>query len=189
MPRMLRRRMSAIGGAVMVAMLLAAPVEAVHESTNRLVFAPPASAAGSAAAGTGVVDYRGGNPEESRWTATFQFTGLDPVETYVVAVQGRYGDEGSPDALAFTPICSFRTDADGSGGCWYYIVVLKHLSVVQLYQGAVSGAAVLEATRAEGAGGITSEPNRFSPVDPGSPAIPADSTPQVATPASSPGAN
>jgi len=185
MRHMLRRRIGATGCAMTLAFLLATSVHAAHESTNRLVFAPLASLAGSAAAGTGIVDYRGGSATESRWTATFQFDELDPMETYVVAVQGRYGDDGSPEAMEYTSICSFTTDASGSGGCWYYLVVLKHLSIVQLRIGTVAGEAVLQATRTDEPGAITSEPNRYSTVDPFAPGDPSLGTP-AATPESTP---
>lgn len=185
MPHGLRHRGGAIGCAMILAVSLVASVQAVHESTNRLVFVPPSSVAGSNAAGTGIVDYRGGSAAESRWTATFQFGGLDPIVTYVVAVQGRYGDDGSPEAMEYSSLCSFTSDASGSGGCWYYLVVLRHLGVVQLRQGTVEGEAVLQATRADGPGAITSEPNRFSPVDPFAPGDPSLGTP-AATPASTP---
>lgn len=171
-----------IGGvlfATMAMVWIAHPAMAVHESTNTLVFEPAEEEAGSSAAGAGTVDYRGGDATESRWTATFQFTGLAPDESYVVAVQGRYGEEGSPQAVEFTPICAFTSDAAGDGGCWYYFVVLISLSVAEVQAGDLGGPVVLHANREVGPGSITSEPNRFSPVDPVAP---------VASPAATPAA-
>jgi len=171
-----------IGGilaATITMVLIAHPAMAAHESTNTLVFEPAGETVASSAAGEGNVDYRGGDATESRWTATFQFTGLTPDKSYVVAVQGRFGEEGSPEAAEFTPICAFISDASGDGGCWYYFVVLIHLSVVQVQSGHVGGAVVLQATREDGPGDISSVRNRYSPVDPFAPVASPDASPAV----------
>lgn len=153
---------------------------AVHESTNSLTFEPAIDQDATPASGAGVVDFRGGDSAESRWTAMFRFERLDPGAVYVVAVQGRYGEEGSAEASEFTPICSFTTDSAGNGGCWYYFVVLINLGVVQLHAEGLDGAVVLQATREDGPGSIVSQPNRFSPAEPATPAASPDATSAVA---------
>jgi len=160
------------------------PVAAVHESTNTLVFAPGPASAAPTAAGNGRIDYRGGTEPQSQWTATFAFVGLAPAATYTVVVRGRAGDDGSPAADAFTPICAFATDGAGAGGCWFYLVGLRRVGVVQLRLGAEGGAPVLQATRAAGGpGSIVSLPNRFSPSPVASPAAsPGSVRPASGTP-------
>lgn len=154
---------------------LAREVDAAHESTNYLSFAVPSGA--GTAAGSGVVTYHGGDVDSSRWTTQFIFTNLDPNQRYVVMVKGRYGVDGSPDAEAFTSLCSFQSNDSGSGGCWWYHKELRRLGIVQLRSGDEIGTVVLQATRAPGGpGSIRSIPNAFSP-----PPTP-DATPKVATP-------
>lgn len=140
----------------MVALLLvAAPlvVAASHQGTNVLRFAPVAGSAAPAAEGAGTVQYRGGAEPRSKWTATFEFAGLRPLTAYSVVVQGRFGDERSAEAGAFSELCSFRTDDQGAGGCWWYFRGLRRLDVAQLRLGEAGGAAVLQATRGNGAVG------------------------------------
>lgn len=156
--------------------------DAAHESTNTLTFAP-ANGAPAGASGAGLIEYQGGEDEASRWTTTFSFTGLQPDTRYVVMVQGRFGEDASPSARAFTPLCSFVTSATGDGVCWHYIRQLRRLSIVELRQGNASGSTVLAATRGEGAGTIGSTPNASSP-PPSSP-VPA-TPPDPGTPAASP---
>lgn len=145
---------------------------AVHESTNTMVFAVPAGT--SPALGDGVVTYHGGDADSSRWTARFHFTGLRPNGRYAVVVQGRFGTDGSPEAVAFTTLCAFQTDGAGAGGCWWYHMVLKRLSVVQLREGDEAGNVVLQATRKPGGpGSITSVANEFSPTPTPAPATPS----------------
>ena len=111
----------------------------------------------------GTIEFRGGAEPESRWTATFQFTGLQPETEYTVVVEGRFGEDDTPEAVAFSPICAFRTGADGDGGCWYYLVGLRRLNVVQVRVGDEDGQAALQATRGEdGPGSMTSESNMHS---------------------------
>lgn len=134
-----------------------------HESTNELTFEPVQDSPAPNGAGEGIIDYRGGGRLDSLWTATSQFTGLAPEEQYTVVVQGRFGEDGSAGATAFTPICDFTTDANGDGGCWYYFVRLIHLSVVQVRLGDASGEVVLQATASEdGPGSITRTFNDYS---------------------------
>lgn len=157
----LRRMIVAIilGGLIVP---LARQVDAAHESTNYLSFAAPSGA--GTALGNGEVTYHGGDADSSRWTTQFRFTGLDPNHRYVVVVKGRYGADGSPDAEAFTSLCSFQSNSSGSGGCWWYHKVLRRLGIVQLRTGDETGTVVLQATRdPSGPGSITSIPNAFSP--------------------------
>lgn len=150
---------------------------AEHESSNLLTFA----AAGSslpAAAGSGRIEYKGGELAVSRWTATFQFEGLQAGDAYSVVVAGRFGVDNSPAAAEFTELCAFRAGADGTGGCWHYFVELQRLAVVELRTPNPAGSPVLQATRADDAPGeIESVPNAYSPPPTPSP---------VATPASTP---
>lgn len=162
---------------VLAALLLGGAhlVLASHESVNRLTFAPVSGSPSPTGAGTGVIEFKGGAEPTSRWTATFQFEGLEPDTPYSVVVQGRFGANGTEAAMAFSEICSFRTDAAGAGGCWYYPVGLARLNVAQLRLGDAAGPPVLQATRATppaspviGAtpspapGAITSVPNQYS---------------------------
>ncbi len=157
------------------------PASAAHESTNALTFAVPSGSGTSS--GDGVVTYHGGDAESSRWTARFHFESLDSNERYVVAVQGRFGEDGSPEAGAFTSLCSFQSDAAGAGGCWWYHIALDRLNVVQLRSGDEAGTVVLQATREPGGpGSITSVPNAFSPTP--TPAAAPDLSTPGGTPAS-----
>lgn len=143
-------------------LLAGSPVLADHESSNRLEFAPVA-ASPFAAAGEGTIEFHGGAEPVSRWTVAFQFEGLAPETDYTVFVQGRFGEDGSPEATAFTPLCAFRADAVGAGGCWNYLFGLRRANVLQL-RATGEMEAVLQATRdPAGPGAITRAPNRFSP--------------------------
>lgn len=134
-----------------------------HLGTNRLVFAPVGSST-SRASGTGVVEYGGGVEPRSKWSSTFRFAGLRANTDYAVVVQGRRGVYGSAEAVAFTQLCSFRTDDEGAGGCWWYFRGLLRLEVVQLRLGSATGPAVLQATSdEERSGSISRSPNRYSP--------------------------
>lgn len=128
-----------------------------HESDNVLSFEPVTGAPSPAGSGTGSVEFRGGADPESRWTISFQVAGLQPETDYVVVVKGRFGEDDSPEASAFSPICAFRTDGNGNGGCWYYLIGLRRLGVVQVRLGREHGPPVLQATRqADGPGSMES---------------------------------
>lgn len=157
---------------------LAHQARAVHESTNVLRFAPVADSAIPLASGDGVIDYRGGPEESSRWTARFHFSGLEATARYVVVVEGRFGEDDSPEAEAFSPLCDFETDGSGKGNCWWYHLELQRIGVVQLRAGDEAGPVILQATRKPGGpGAITSTPNAFSPPPPGTPASPIATPP------------
>jgi hypothetical protein len=130
--------------------------------TNTLVF-EPVGAVSPDASGKGIIDYQGGDEPQSQWRATFRFNGLEPDAAYTVVVKGRFGDPGSPDASAMTPICSFQADADGKGNCFWYFRGLARLNLVQLRAGDETGARVLQASRDGNPGSITTDPNRYSP--------------------------
>lgn len=134
---------------------------------NRLEFAAVDNSTGagedSTAAGTGIVDYKGGKEPDSRWRATFRFSGLTPGNEYTVVIRGRTGDQEAEAATEFTPLCSFKAEADGSGTCFWYFQGLARLNVVQLREGDVDGQRVLQASRAGEIGSIVTDPNRFSP--------------------------
>jgi hypothetical protein len=144
-----------------------------HESTNLLTFAPVSGSSTPAASGSGTIEYHGGREPVSRWTSTFEFSGLAPGTAYVVVVQGRTGEDGSAAATAFSPICTVQSDAAGDGTCWDYEFGMRRIGVVQLRQGDGDGPVVLQATRApDGPGEIRSLPNALSPAPtppPGSP--------------------
>lgn len=145
---------------------------AAHESTNILDFAPVAWSA-PLATGDGVIDFRGGTDQATRWTARFHFSGLAPNARYVVVVKGRYGEDGSPEAEAFSPLCDFKTDASGTGNCWWYHLGLQRIGVVQLRSDGEAGPVILQATRnPTGPGSIASTPNAFSPSPSVTPATP-----------------
>lgn len=149
---------------------------AAHESTNALVFAPVAGSPSPGAEGDGLIDFRGGEEPRSRWSAQFRFRRLQPGTAYAVVVQGRFGEDGSPEAGAFTPLCAFRTDGAGDGGCWWYHLGLRRVNAVQVRLGDGAGAPVVQATRDPGGpGAITSLPNAFSPL-----ATPPAGTPEPA---------
>ena len=160
------RRLRGGALAVVLAFLLAGTTlgAAEHYGTNSLVFAPIAESSTSRARGFGVVEYKGGSEPRSKWTATFQFDDLPADTTYTVVVQGRFGDDGSVDAYAFSELCWFHSDAAGEGGCWSYFRGLRRLDVVQLRAGDEQGRPVLQATRSDdGPGSITAVPNRYTP--------------------------
>lgn len=139
------------------------PSLAVHEGDTELAFEPVEGSRSPVGAGTGLVAYAGGTEPESRWTITLRFSGLQADTDYLSLVAGRFGEDGSAEAKAFTPICGFRTDAEGNGGCWYYLVGLRRLGVMQLRLGDGDGEIVLQATRAEGGpGSMTGSPNHHS---------------------------
>lgn len=155
------------------------PTSATHESTNALTFAVPEGP--GPASGDGTVTYHGGDADSSRWTSQFHFAGLESNERYVVVVIGRFGEDGSPEAEAFTSLCSFQSDDSGAGGCWWYHIVLDRVNVVQLRSGDEAGTVVLQATRDPGGpGSITSVPNAFSPTPT------PDATPDAGTPGVTP---
>ena len=159
---------------VSVSLMLPAPIRADHESTTSVVLEPVDAAGAEGASGAGLVEFHGGPEPESRWTLTFEFTGLEPNTGYVLMVQGRFGNDGSPEASAFTELCRFTSDEQGEGACWYYFVGLRRLSVMELRQGDADGPAVLRATKGDGPGSMTRSPNAFS--------IALTATPAPATP-------
>jgi hypothetical protein len=130
---------------------------------NRLTFSSVEPHVLPDAAGSGIIDYKGGKEPTSRWRASFQFIGLEPGASYTVVIEGRFGARGSLEANAFTPLCSFQADVQGQGGCFWYFRGLARLTLVQLRAGDGNGTQVLEANRSDGAGSIVTEPNRFSP--------------------------
>lgn len=149
-----------------------------HESTNILDFAPVADSSAPLATGDGVIDFRGGTDENTRWTARFHFLALEPNARYVVVVKGRYGEDDSPEAEAFSPLCEFETDASGTGNCWWYHLGLQRIGVVQLRDGNQAGPVILQATRKPGGPGtIVSTPNAFSPSPSATPATPVGTPP------------
>ena len=155
--------------------------EAGHDSTNTLAFEPIDGATHPDASGDGVIAYRGGDDLESRWTVQLQFRGLEPGVRYVAVIQGRFGATGTPEAGEFTGLCTVQASETGEGGCWWYLVQMQRVGVVQLRRDAVDGAPLLQATRDEaGPGSITSVPNAYSPL-----ATPAVGSP-VALPIASP---
>ena len=173
----------ALALALMAALAARPPdAEAGHESTNELVFEPISGSETSPASGHGVIDYRGGSGPDSRWTIQLQFVGLAPDSTYVVALQGRYGEPDTPEAEVFTQLCVVQTSPSGDGGCWWYLLGMRRIDVVQLRLGTVDGPPVVQATRkGDGPDSITSVPNEFSP-PPSSPVA----SPIVPSPVASP---
>ena len=140
---------------VLLAMVVGAVPGAAadHEGTNVLTFAPVWDSPSPNAAGTGTIEFNGGVEPSSKWTATFSFSGLPPFTSYTVALQGRYGLDGSADSVKFTALCSFQTDEYGAGGCWWYFRGLRRLNVSQLRLGDDQGRTVLQATRSDGGPG------------------------------------
>jgi len=134
-----------------------------HFGRNRLRFSAVEPFLLPDATGTGIVDYKGGREPSSQWRASFRFTGLKARASYTVVIRGRYGAAGSRAADSFTPLCSFKTDAVGQGGCFWYFRGLARLNFVQLRAGGENGTSVLGARRPRGPGSIATEPNRFSP--------------------------
>jgi hypothetical protein len=134
-----------------------------HFGRNRLRFSAVEPFLLPDATGTGIVDYKGGREPSSQWRASFRFTGLKAGASYTVVIRGRFGAAGSRGADSFTPLCSFRTDDVGQGGCFWYFRGLARLNFVQLRAGGENGTLVLGARRPRGPGSIATEPNRFSP--------------------------
>lgn len=164
---MVRRRWLRGGAVLSLALALFTLTASVgladHESSNLIVFAPVSGTPNSTASGGGTIDFRGGAEPRSRWTLSLRLAGLAPTTAYTVVVQGRFGADNTPEAAAFSPVCTFRTDGGGEGRCWNYLLGLRHLGVVQLREGDERGRVVAQASRAGGPGAITSQPNRFSP--------------------------
>ncbi len=134
-----------------------------HESDNELTFEPVLDSPSPAGSGTGTVDFRGGGEPDSRWTIIFQVDDLQPETNYVTVVQGRTGEDDSPEAGAFSPFCAFRTDGNGDGGCWYYLIGLRRLGLVQVRLDNENGPPVLQSTRQEdGPGSMESTTNFHS---------------------------
>ncbi len=157
-----------------------------HESTNNLTFEPVEDSPSPDGAGEGMIDYHGGGEPDTLWTATFQFTNLEPEQAYAVVVQGRFGEDGTDAATAFTLICDFETDASGDGGCWYYFVGLRRLAIMEVRIGDADGEAVLRATVSEdGPGSLSRMANDFSPTATAL-AAQAQSASPAATPKASP---
>ena len=138
-------------------------LEIGYFGTNRLDFESVGNAAPEDAGGKGIVDYRGGEEPNSTWRASFRFTGLEAATDYTVVIRGRFGEAGSDEATAFTPICSFTTNDKGRGSCFWYFRGLARLNTVQLREGDEEGTRVMQASRSDGPGSITTEPNRYSP--------------------------
>ena len=134
-----------------------------HLGKNWLEFAPVDPDSSLNAKGRGIVDYKGGTEPSSQWRASFRFTGLEARASYTVVIQGRFGTPESREAEAFTPLCSFTTDADGVGSCFWYFRGLARLTLVQLRAGDDHGSPVLEASSGRGRGSIETSRNRFSP--------------------------
>ncbi len=154
-PRTQHRRLLMPALFVALAVVMVVPIASIadHESDNELTFEPVADSASPAGSGTGTIEYRGGVEPESRWTLTFQFVNLDANANYVTVVRGRFGEDDSPEANEYTALCSFRSDANGDGGCWHYLVGLRRLAVVQVRLGDEAGQPVLQATKEEGGQG------------------------------------
>ncbi len=154
----------AVAALLVVALFLFVPGSsyAVHEGDTILTFEPVAGSPSPAGSGDGKIEFRGGAEPVSRWTATFRFAGLQPGAAYVVRVQGQFGEDGSPEAAAFTTICGFGADADGDGGCWYYLVGLRRLATIQVQIDDGSEAVALQSTRADGPGSMTGMTNSYS---------------------------
>lgn len=164
--------------AILITIVSASLTAAEHEGTNILSFVPVAGSESPGASGHGTIEYHGGREPSSRWTSTFQFSGLEPEAIYVVMVMGRTGEEGSAAATAFSPICTVPSDANGNGSCWDYEFGMQRIGIVQLRHS--DGSIVLQATRKPGGPGeIRSLPNAFSP----SPSAPVGSPlPVLASP-------
>lgn len=151
---------------------------AAHESTNTLIFE---AVDGSSASGDGLIEYRGGGVLDSRWTVQLRFRGLQPNATYVAVIKGRFGATDTPGAETYSELCTIQTSPAGEGGCWWYLVQMQHVDIVQLRVATVDGSPIVQATRREdGPGSITSVPNAFSPPE-SSPAASPVTTP-VASP-------
>jgi hypothetical protein len=152
------------GSLLILAPPAAADVDIGYFGTNILVFAPVGGVVEADASGRGIIDYQGGDEPKSRWQATFRFSGLDPDTDYAVVVKGRSGDPGTDEARALSPLCSFTTDENGRGTCFWFFRGLARLNVVQVRQQADgSGRRMLQASRDGDPGSIATTPNQFSP--------------------------
>lgn len=168
-----RRRLGALAIALwcaIMAVLVLSPAAVMAQEQdigyfgkNRLEFAPLEDARASTAAGSGIVDYKGGKEPDSRWRATFRFSGLTPGSEYTVVIRGRTGVQNADEASEFTPLCSFTAEPDGAGNCFWYFQGLARLNIVQLREGDVDGQRVLQASRSGEIGSIVTDPSRFSP--------------------------
>lgn len=134
-----------------------------HYGTNRVIFERAGNLAPDDAAGKGVVDFRGGEEPDSRWRASFRFSGLEANESYTVVVRGRFGEDDSDEAQVYTGICSFETNDNGRGNCFRYFSGLARLDILQLRAGDEDGTRVMQANRNENFGSIETEPSRYSP--------------------------
>lgn len=154
----------AVVALVVVTLFLVMPGSsfAVHEGDTILSFEPVADSPSPGGFGDGKIEFRGGAEPVSRWTTTFRFTGLEPGARYIVLVQGQFGEDGLPEAEAFTTICGFGADDNGEGGCWYYLVGLRRLATIQVQLDDGSGTVALQATRADGPGSMAGMTNRYS---------------------------
>jgi hypothetical protein len=162
--RMLCGAMLCLGSLLALAPAAAADVDIGYFGTNTLVFAPVGNQVELDASGKGIIDYQGGDEPKSRWQATFRFSGLDANEVYAVVVKGRFGDPGTDDARALTPLCSFTTDDTGRGACFWFFRGLARLNVVQVRQGDDgSGRRMLQASSDGDPGSIVTTPNQYSP--------------------------
>ncbi len=134
----MKRVLLVLFAAVSLGGLTALPALASHESNNALTFAPVTGSPSPGASGAGVINYvKGASTEEPNtvWTSSFHFAGLAPGTTYSVFVFSRGG------------ICTFTSDAAGSGSCESTFVSLPMLGIAQLRLGGDAGPAVLQATR------------------------------------------
>lgn len=151
----------------MAAVLVLSPAALAQDigyfGKNRLEFAAVSNGTDATAAGTGIVDYKGGKEPDSRWRATFRFSGLTPDNEYTVVIRGRTGEQNTDAAAEFTALCSFDAESDGSGNCFWYFQGLARLNVVQLRAGKADGQRILQASRSGDTGSIVTDPNRFSP--------------------------
>lgn len=134
-----------------------------HYGSNRVTFERAGNAAPENAQGKGVVDFRGGEEPESRWRASFRFSGLKSEHDYSVVVRGRFGADESDAAGAYTAICSFETDDKGAGNCFTYFSGLARLDILQLRDGDEDGTRVMQANRNGNFGSIDTAPSRYSP--------------------------
>ena len=137
--------------------------DVAHLGTNQLIFEPVGNSAFPDATGKGIVDYRGGDQESSRWRASFRFSGLEANATYTVVIKDRFADSDTADETSVSPLCSFQTDGEGKGNCFWYFRGLVRLNVVQLRTKDETGRRVLQASRSGDPGSITTDPNRYSP--------------------------
>lgn len=120
-----------IGSLLAAVALVAAPATAAHEANNRFDMEATTKALADADA-TGISNFAAGN---STWTNNVRARGLAPTTVYTwVGIA----------AGAASAICSFTTDAAGSGSC--RSDENSRLGATQIRTGGVDGAAVLSAT-------------------------------------------